>query len=152
MFEWVIILFLGTGLLYGLQSRRLQRRNISSPMMMVITGALIALPLGIWHEAPLAPFADRIHFATGFSEMTLAIILFLDSAVLDYRKEKPAIRLANRLLLIGLPLTPFHRDSSGTDPCPDCKPDRCGPWPTGIGKQIGSRSDQTGDQYRKRSE
>jgi sodium/hydrogen antiporter len=105
MFEWVIILFLGTGLLYGLQSRRLQRRNISSPMMMVITGALIALPLGIWHEAPLAPFADRIHFATGFSEMTLAIILFLDSAVLDYRKEKPAIRLANRLLLIGLPLT-----------------------------------------------
>lgn len=105
MFEWVIILFLGTGLLYGLQSRRLQRRNISSPMMMVLTGALIALPLGIWHEPPLAPFADRIHFATGFSEMTLAIILFLDAAVLDYRKEKPAIRLANRLLLIGLPLT-----------------------------------------------
>ncbi|KZB65682.1 peptidase [Thalassospira lucentensis] len=105
MFEWVIILFLGSGLLYGLQSRRLQRSNISSPMMMALAGALIAVPLGIWHEAPLAPFADRIPFATSFSEMTLAIILFLDAAVLDYRKERPAIRLANRLLLIGLPLT-----------------------------------------------
>tara|TARA_R110000868_G_scaffold411064_1_gene701601 strand:+ start:22272 stop:23558 length:1287 start_codon:yes stop_codon:yes gene_type:complete len=105
MFEWVIILFLGSGLLYGLQSRRLQRRNISSPMMMVLIGGLIALPLGIWHEPPLAPFADRLHFATGFAEMTLAIILFLDAAVLDYRKERPAMRLANRLLLIGLPLT-----------------------------------------------
>ena len=105
MFEWVIILFLGSGLIYGLQSRRLQRRSISSPMMMVLAGAVIALPLGIWHEAPLAPLADRIHFATGFAEMTLAIILFLDAAVLDYRKERPALRLANRLLLVGLPLT-----------------------------------------------
>lgn len=105
MFEWVIILFLGSGLVYGLQSRRLQRRNISSPMMMVLTGAVLALPLGVWHDAPMAPVGNRIHLATGFAEMTLAIVLFLDAAVFDYRKEQAAIRLAYRLLLIGLPLT-----------------------------------------------
>lgn len=105
MFEWVIILFLGSGLLYGLQSRRLQRRNISSPMMMVLTGLLIALPLGIWHAAPMNAVEGSIHFATGFAEMTLAIILFLDAAVLNYRKEKAARNVATRLLLIGLPLT-----------------------------------------------
>ncbi|MBX2832066.1 MAG: cation:proton antiporter [Rhodospirillales bacterium] len=105
MFEWVIILFLGSGLVYGLQSKRLQRRSISSPMMMVLAGAIIALPLGIWHETPMSPLSGRLHFATGFAEITLAIILFLDAAVLDYRKEAPARRLANRLLLVGLPLT-----------------------------------------------
>ncbi len=105
MFEWVIILFLGSGLVYGLQSQRLQRRSISSPMIMVLAGGVIALPLGIWHEAPMSPLAGQLEFATGFAEMTLAIILFLDAAVLDYRKEGPARRLANRLLLVGLPLT-----------------------------------------------
>ncbi|EKF09872.1 NhaP family Na(+)/H(+) antiporter [Thalassospira profundimaris WP0211] len=105
MFEWVIILFLGSGLVYGLQSRRLQRRNISSPMMMVLTGMLVALPLGIWHSAPMDALSGSIHFATGFAEMTLAIILFLDAAVLDYRKESAARNIAIRLLLIGLPLT-----------------------------------------------
>ena len=105
MFEWVIILFLGSGLVYGLFSRRLEHRNISSPMMMVLSGAIIALPLGIWHEAPLSALSGSIHFATTFAEMTLAIILFLDAAVLDYRKERAARILATRLLLIGLPLT-----------------------------------------------
>ncbi|MBO6770113.1 MULTISPECIES: cation:proton antiporter [Thalassospira] len=105
MFEWVIILFLGSGLVYGLFSRRLQRRNISSPMMMVLSGALIALPLGIWHEAPLRALSGGLHFATRFAEMTLAIILFLDAAVLNYRKEQAAKNIALRLLLIGLPLT-----------------------------------------------
>lgn len=105
MFEWVIILFLGSGLVYGLQSRRLQRRNISSPMMMLLAGLLVALPLGIWHGAPLDALSGSIHFATAFAEMTLAIILFLDAAVLDYRKENPARRIATRLLLVGLPLT-----------------------------------------------
>ncbi|RCK32256.1 peptidase [Thalassospira profundimaris] len=105
MFEWVIILFLGSGLVYGLFSRRLEHRNISSPMVMVLSGAVIALPLGIWHEAPLTALSGSIHFATTFAEMTLAIILFLDAAVLDYRKERAARTLATRLLLIGLPLT-----------------------------------------------
>lgn len=105
MFEWVIILFLGSGLVYGLFSRRLQRRNISSPMMMVLSGAIIALPLGIWHEAPMTALSGSIHFATTFAEMTLAIILFLDAAVLNFRKERAAQTLATRLLLVGLPLT-----------------------------------------------
>lgn len=105
MFEWVIILFLGSGLVYGLLSRPLERRNISSPMMMVVAGALVAVPLGIWHEAPLSALGDSLHVATTFAEMTLAIILFLDAAVLDYRKERAARTLATRLLLIGLPLT-----------------------------------------------
>ena len=105
MFEWVIILFLGSGLVYGLQSRRLQRRNISSPMVMVLTGMLVAVPLGIWHSAPMNALSGSIHFATHFAEMTLAIILFLDAAVLDYRRESAARNVAIRLLLVGLPLT-----------------------------------------------
>ncbi|MDG4721494.1 cation:proton antiporter [Thalassospira aquimaris] len=118
MFEWVIILFLGSGLVYGLFSRRLEHRNISSPMVMVLSGAVIALPLGIWHEAPLTALSGSIHFATTFAEMTLAIILFLDAAVLDYRKERAARTLATRLLLIGLPLTVLATWAFifGTDP------------------------------------
>jgi len=105
MLEWIAILFVASGLVYGLWSRRMQKFNISSPMMMVLAGAIIALPLGLWAQAPLEPLKENFHFARVFSELTLAIILFLDAAILDYRKERPALRLATRLLMVGLPLT-----------------------------------------------
>jgi len=72
-------------MIYGLQSRRLQRHNISSPMMMVLTGMLVAVPLGIWHGTPMNALSGSIHFATGFAEMTLAIILFADRLAADHR-------------------------------------------------------------------
>ncbi|OKH87624.1 sodium:proton antiporter [Thalassospira sp. TSL5-1] len=105
MLEWIAILFVASGLVYGLWSRRMQKFNISSPMMMVMAGAIIALPLGLWQQPPLEPLKDNFHFARVFSELTLAIILFLDAAILDYRKERPAVRVATRLLVVGLPLT-----------------------------------------------
>lgn len=105
MQEWIAILFVASGLVYGLWSRRMQKFNISSPMMMVLAGAIVAVPLGLWAQAPLEPLKDNFHFARVFSELTLAIILFLDAAILDYRKERPALRLATRLLVVGLPLT-----------------------------------------------
>ncbi|PKR49744.1 cation:proton antiporter [Thalassospira marina] len=105
MLEWIAILFVTSGLVYGLWSRRMQKFNISSPMMMVMAGVIVALPLGLWSQAPLEPLKDNFHFARVFSELTLAIILFLDAAILDYRKERPAVRVATRLLVIGLPLT-----------------------------------------------
>ncbi|OSQ40630.1 cation:proton antiporter [Thalassospira mesophila] len=105
MLEWIAILFVASGLVYGLWSRRMQKFNISSPMMMVLAGGIVAIPLGLWAQPPLEPLKDNFHFARVFSELTLAIILFLDAAILDYRKERPALRLATRLLMVGLPLT-----------------------------------------------
>ncbi|MBT8227802.1 MAG: sodium:proton antiporter [Dactylosporangium sp.] len=85
---------------YGLLARRLDRWNVTAPMVFVAAGALLG-------EAGfgLIQSPAEAHSLLTLAELTLAVLLFVDASAVSLRRIRGAAVLAGRLLLIGLPLT-----------------------------------------------
>ncbi len=101
MLEHPIFLFsLGLVLLFGLFSRRAEHSVITAPMVFVTAGMLLSLvvPAEI-KENIEAPWVKVV------AELTLILVLFVDSSTLDLRELLKHRQLPMRLLLIGLPIT-----------------------------------------------
>ncbi|NPA30121.1 MAG: sodium:proton exchanger [Epsilonproteobacteria bacterium] len=94
---------------YGYFSRRLERLNISGPMVFTAVGILLS---------PLA-FGNRpVHLESGavrtLAEVALIIILFADAAGVSLHRLKQWSRLPLRLLFAALPLTILITAGAGT--------------------------------------
>jgi NhaP-type Na+/H+ or K+/H+ antiporter len=88
---------------YGLFSKLSDRSMVTGPMVFLATGLLVSpLGLGLFE---LHPNSELLKLA---AELTLVIILFVDASILDIKALKSARpRIAQRLLIVGLPLTMF---------------------------------------------
>jgi len=87
-------------IVYGAVSGPLDRRGITSAMVLVAVGFAVGTSgLGWLHIGIESAAAERI------TELALAFLLFSDSARLDLRSLRHDLGWPSRLLLIGLPLT-----------------------------------------------
>ena len=87
---------------YGVFSRKLSASIISGPMVFMLAGlAAGSAGLGLIDIS-----IDNI-VLEGFAELTLALILFADAAMINSRKLLRENKIPGRLLLAGLPLTIF---------------------------------------------
>ncbi len=85
---------------YGAVSGPLDRRGITSAMVLVAVGFVVGVSgLGFLNVSIENAVAERI------TELALAFLLFSDSARLDLRSLRHDLGWPSRLLLIGLPLT-----------------------------------------------
>ncbi len=82
---------------YVSQSRRLERRHLTAPIVFTVGGTVLGLTV---LREPTDPALLR-----GLTEMTLALVLFHDAAQVQPRELRADAGLSARLLLIGLPLT-----------------------------------------------
>jgi NhaP-type Na+/H+ or K+/H+ antiporter len=86
-------------LLWGVCSARLQRLDISAPMVFVALGLLCANPLG------LVDVSSRSEALHSLAEVTLALLLFSDAARVNLRVLAGDAAVPARLLFLGLPLS-----------------------------------------------
>jgi NhaP-type Na+/H+ or K+/H+ antiporter len=84
---------------WGLLSARLQRLDISAPMVFVGLGLLCANPLGL---VDVSSRSDALH---SLAEITLALLLFSDAARVNLRVLARDAGVPARLLFLGLPLS-----------------------------------------------
>lgn len=96
------VLFLGAALLllYGLISRRQVASYLTGPMLFVAAGAAAGF---FWHAGSAPDVQDLSHIRL-LGELTLAIVLFTDSAHLKPRRLLQEESWPARMLFIGLPL------------------------------------------------
>ncbi len=85
--------------LWGLLSSRLQRFDVSAPMVFVALGLLCANPLGL---VDVSARSETLH---SLAELTLALLLFSDAARVNLRVLARDVAVPARLLLLGLPLS-----------------------------------------------
>jgi NhaP-type Na+/H+ or K+/H+ antiporter len=85
---------------YGLLAKSLDRIWISAPIVFVVTGILIG-PAVFNLDAPTV----QTEWVRGITELTLAVLLFVDASTVRLRDAAKGINLPARLLGIGLPLT-----------------------------------------------
>jgi len=87
-------------ILWGVFSRPLDRRGITSAMVFVGAGVLVGTSvLGLLDVPIESEVAERV------TEVALVLLLFSDAARLDLRALRHELTWPTRLLLIGLPLT-----------------------------------------------
>lgn len=84
-------------LFFGLLARRLERLNVTGPMVFMVGGLLAALLM----PGRLIASEAVLH---GVAEITLVLLLFGDAATISWSEFRHNL-LPARLLLIGLPLT-----------------------------------------------
>ena len=91
---------------YALTSRWLSRSSLTGPMLFTIAGVFVARDL-LGAGVALETFALELdsHVIQVLLEGTLALILFSDAVLIDYRAVRKEAFLPGRLLGIGLPLT-----------------------------------------------
>ena len=98
--ELIIFIIALIVLLYGFFSKKLEKLNISGPMIFLLFGILLS-PLGFdVIEVGLDSDAVKI-----IAEIALIIVLFTDSSSLNLKGFKKEWRISLRLLFVGLPLT-----------------------------------------------
>jgi NhaP-type Na+/H+ or K+/H+ antiporter len=85
---------------YGLFARTLDRAWISAPIVFVCVGILIG-PAVLNLEDPTV----QTEWVRTTTELTLAVLLFVDASTLRVRDAEQGINLPARLLGLGLPLT-----------------------------------------------
>ncbi len=84
--------------LYSMIAGRLERTVISGPIIFVTAGILMG-PLGLgWFNEDVSDVNFRI-----FADLTLAVILFIDAANIDFSIKKSLLWIPVRMLLFGLP-------------------------------------------------
>jgi len=95
-----IAVIAGCFVLWGALARRLERWNLSAPLVFVVFGLAVTHP-------PLSLMHLNLHSSTirYLAELTLALILFSDASRVSVRQLRSDIALPVRLLAIGLPLT-----------------------------------------------
>lgn len=101
MLEHPIFLFTLTLIfLYGLFSKATEKTMVTAPMVFVTAGMILSYFLSeeVKHNVQ-APWVKLV------AELTLILVLFVDSSTLDLRALMKERHLPIRLLLIGLPLT-----------------------------------------------
>ncbi|MFF2406625.1 cation:proton antiporter [Streptomyces sp. NPDC058092] len=84
--------------LWGVYSQRLARVELTAPVAFVLLGLLLGEGIGV---LDLAPSPETVR---ALAEVTLAWVLFTDSARLSFRALRPELGLYVRLLLLGLPM------------------------------------------------
>lgn len=101
MLEHPIFLFtLTLVLFYGLFSKAAERTMLTAPMVFVTAGILLSFFLSDEVKQNVqAPWVKLV------AELTLILVLFVDSSTLDLQALKRDRHLPIRLLLIGLPIT-----------------------------------------------
>lgn len=101
MLEHPIFLFsLGLILVFGLFSRRAEHSMITAPMVFVTAGIILSFFIpGDIKDNIEAPWVKLV------AEVTLILVLFVDSSTLDLKELMKNRRLPMRLLLVGLPIT-----------------------------------------------
>jgi len=87
-------------LVYGFFSRKLEKYNISGPMVFLVFGILLS-PLGL-DLIQIELNSDAVKLV---AEIALIIVLFTDSSSLSLKKFKNEWKISARLLFVGLPLT-----------------------------------------------
>jgi NhaP-type Na+/H+ or K+/H+ antiporter len=88
---------------YSLIAGRLERTVISGPIIFVSAGLLIG-PLGLgWFDEDVSGINFRI-----FADLTLAVILFIDAANVDFSILQSKFWIPVRMLLFGLPVTYWY--------------------------------------------
>jgi sodium/hydrogen antiporter len=85
--------------IWGMCSARLQRFDISAPMVFVALGLLFANPLGV---VDVSSRSEALH---SLAEITLALLLFSDAARVNLRVLARDAAVPARLLFLGLPLS-----------------------------------------------
>src|SRR3954451_13859692 len=83
---------------WGLVSARLERADLTAPIVFMVTGA--ALSAFGWVDAPSAPAA-----LTPLVEITLVWVLSSDAARLPWQDLRRDLGRYVRLMAVGLPLT-----------------------------------------------
>jgi NhaP-type Na+/H+ or K+/H+ antiporter len=85
---------------WGLLSARLERFDVSAPLLFVVMGLVLA-------NEPISAVHVNIHSETlrSIAEITLALLLFSDAARVNVRELRRDAAVPARLLFIGLPLT-----------------------------------------------
>jgi len=85
---------------WGLLSARLERLDLSAPIVFVLLGVVLA-------NQPLSVVDVNIHSTTlrTLAEVTLAVLLFSDAARVNVRGLRRDLAVPTRLLFVGLPLT-----------------------------------------------
>jgi NhaP-type Na+/H+ or K+/H+ antiporter len=96
----VVATIAATVVVWGLVAARAERWNVSAPMFFVLVGLLVANVPSDVLEVGLGSEAVRT-----MAELTLAIVLFGDAAVVRVRDLRRDAGLPSRLLLVGLPVT-----------------------------------------------
>ena len=86
-------------IVWGLCSARLQRFDISAPMVFVGLGLLCANPLGL---VDVSSRGEGLHT---LAEITLALLLFSDAARVNLRVLARDVSVPAKLLFLGLPLS-----------------------------------------------
>lgn len=101
MLEHPIFLFaLALILFYGLFSKAAEKTMVTAPMVFVTAGLVLSFFLSDEVKRNVqAPWVKLV------AELTLILVLFVDSSTLDLRALMKERHLPIRLLLIGLPLT-----------------------------------------------
>jgi NhaP-type Na+/H+ or K+/H+ antiporter len=85
---------------YAIAARRLDRRSITAPIVLVAAGTVLGS--GFVDVLPANPKTETVRLVT---ELTLALILFADASTVKLRQAESDVGLPLRLLGIGLPLT-----------------------------------------------
>ena len=90
----------GIVFLWGTLSARLERYDVTAPIIFVLAGLLLT-------HGPLAPlgFAPSHELVKALAEITLVLVLFSDASRVRLRDLRADAGLCLRLLGIGLPLT-----------------------------------------------
>jgi len=98
--ELIIFIIALIVLVYGFFSKKLERFNISGPMVFLLFGILLS-PLG--SDLIVIPLnSDVVKIV---AEIALIIVLFTDSSQLKLKRFKAKWKMPVRLLFIGLPIT-----------------------------------------------
>ncbi|MGB2851088.1 MAG: sodium:proton antiporter [Solirubrobacterales bacterium] len=85
---------------YSLLSRRLERQNISAPMLFVLAGILLGPDVAGLTDLELTSETGLL-----LAEVALVVVLFADASRIDLRGLRTNRVLPERLLGIGMPLT-----------------------------------------------
>jgi sodium/hydrogen antiporter len=101
MLEHPLILLVAALILgYGIFSKRSEKSVITAPMVFVIVGLVASFFVSDEIRSNVqAPWVKVV------AELTLILVLFVDSSTLDFRRVYIERSLPIRLLLIGLPIT-----------------------------------------------
>jgi len=95
-----IAILLAVTVAYALMARRLDRFSISAPIVFVFAGLVLG-PDG----AGLLDLSPDSHVVLTFTEITLAVLLFADAAIVKLRDVEGDAGVPGRLLSVGLLLT-----------------------------------------------
>ncbi|MDH3807006.1 MAG: cation:proton antiporter [Desulfuromonadales bacterium] len=83
---------------YSLVAGRIERAAASGPIVFVISGFILGPVVFGWFDGSVSRDGIKV-----LADLTLALILFIDAANVDFSVLKKQFRLPSRMLLVGLP-------------------------------------------------